>query len=207
MIRAAVHVRSRWSLQNTQSQLYPHEFDRDRLGDRSCLLPPLDGDRASLHEERRREPQRIFPVWPQCELVARRRIDGRDDLRRRHAARRNRTRRSSRRRGQLALVEHGHERNAHRVLLCASVATRKRHDRRRVRRDPIQRRAGAIPSRLQRDLPRDPDQPHHPWLGDARDDQDPHDLARCLARAGSGNLLRDHGDLLGRRRIVGGALD
>ena len=43
---------------------------------------------------------------------------------------------------------------------------------------------------LPRAVPRDPDQPDHPRLGDARDDQDPHDLARPARRA-----PRRHDDL------------
>ena len=48
---------------------------------------------------------------------------------------------STRRRRQLAVVEHADERNAHRVLLRAALAPRGRDDRRRVRRAALQRQA------------------------------------------------------------------
>jgi len=44
----------------------------------------------------------------------------------------------------------------------------------------------AFSSRLPRAVPRDSDQPHHPWLGDAGDDQDSDDLARAARRADCG---------------------
>ena len=69
-----------------------------------------------------------------------------------------------------------------------------------------------------RALPRHPDQPHHPRLGDEGDDQDSHDLARPSRRAdrrhdrvGPGDrgrhLLPRDDELFGRRRNVGGAVD
>ena len=82
------------------------------------------------------------------------RVDGRDDVRRRHAARRHRARRDEGRRRQLAVVEHGDERDAHRVLLRAALAARARDDRRRVRRDPLQRQAGGVSPRIPRAVSR-----------------------------------------------------
>ena len=85
---------------------------------------------------------------------------------------------AQRRRGQLDLVEHADERNAHRVLLRAALAPRRRDDGRRVRGAALQRKARRGAARLPRALPRAADQPDHPRLGDEGDDQDPHDLAR-----------------------------
>ena len=56
-----------------------------------------------------------------------------------------------------------------------------RHDRRRIRRGPLQRQAGGDAARLPRVVSRHPGQPDHPRLGDAGDDQDSHDLARLCA--------------------------
>jgi hypothetical protein len=58
-------------------------------------------------------------------------------FRRRYAARRDGTRGREGSRRQLAVVEHGHERNAHRVLLRPAVAPCTRDDGRGVRRDPL----------------------------------------------------------------------
>ena len=67
-------------------------------------------------------------------MVAGRHVDGRDDLRRRHAAGRDGPRRPLRHRGQLAVVEHGGQRDAHRLRVRAAVAPLRRDDRRRARR-------------------------------------------------------------------------
>ena len=144
--------------------------------------------------------------------------DGRHDLRRRHAARRRGARRHQGRRGQLALVELRDERHADRLLLRPALAPRRRHDGRRAGRGALRRAARRLPARLPRALPRDPDQPHHPRLGDQGDDQDPHDLARPPRRDDRRHdgqrrgrrrrhLLRHHRRLRGGRGHVGRALD
>ena len=122
---------------------------------------------------RRKERQRVLPLRPQRPLVAGRHLDGRHHLRRRHAARRHRHGRDGRHRGQLAVVELRRQRHAHRLLLRAPVAALRRHDRHRIRRDPLLRQARRVPARLPRALPRHPHQLHHPRLGQPRDGQDP----------------------------------
>ena len=111
-------------------------------------------DRPVLLGARRQQRQRVLPLRPQPAVVARRHVDGRDDVRRRHAAGRRRPRRAQRHRRQLDLVERGVRRHADRVLLRAAVAARRHHDRRRVRRAALHRPARGVPARLPRALSR-----------------------------------------------------
>ena len=170
--------RGRDQLPHPPFRRHPHEAPDDRLGDRRRLLRPLLGDRLLLHEERRREPRRVFPLRAQRPLVARRRFHGRHHLRRGHTPCRNGARRRKRRGRELVVVEHAHERNAHRLLLRPALAAGAGDDGRGVRRDPLQRQAGRRAPRLPRALSRDPDESHRARLGHESDDQDPHYLAR-----------------------------
>ena len=93
------------------------------------------------YARRKTRRRRVLPLGPQSAVVADRDLDGRDDLRRRHAARRDRLRRRERHRGQLAVVEHGRQRSADGVLLRRAVAPLGRAHRRRVHRAALRRRS------------------------------------------------------------------
>ena len=68
---------------------------RRRLRGRRRVLRDQPRYRSLLRAARRQEPGRFLPVRPQRAVVARRHLDGRDDVRGRHAARGHRVRRPS----------------------------------------------------------------------------------------------------------------
>ena len=149
------------------------------LGDRRRLLRPLHASIGLvLHPARRPEPRRVLPLGAPGALVARRHRHGRDHLRRRHAAGGHRALVAANgvagnwlwwnfvMSGMLTVFFFARLWRRARVMTDVELAEV------RYSGEPA-----ALPARLPRALPRDPDQPHHPRLGHARDDQDPHDLA------------------------------
>ncbi len=214
-------------------QLEAHATQLRRLADHRALLRVQHRDRLLLQGPRGQEHRGVLPLGPQCPLVARRDVHGGDDVRRRHAPGRHRIRRAQRHRRQLAVVVFRGERHAHRVLLRAAVAARRRDDRRRVCRDPLRGETRRLPARLPGAVPRHPDQLHHPGLGQSGNGQDPaadlrgrevrspgdrarHDLphvrdldaVRVVGRAGHRRVpvrgQDEHGDHPGRVRGPGG---
>src|SRR5689334_7466321 len=88
------------------------------------LFPFQSRYRDLLRAESNRQHQRVLPVGTQRAVVARRHVDGRDDLRSRYTTRRDGHGRPERHRRKLALVELCHERHTHRLSLRATVAAR-----------------------------------------------------------------------------------
>ena len=203
-----------------------------RLGRGRALLPVQPRRRLLLQVARAVERRRILPLRPQRPVVAGRDLHGRDHLRRRYAAGGHRNGRGQRDRRQLAVVVLRLERHADGVLLRAPVAALGRHDRRRIRRDPLLRKARGLPARIPRIVPGHPDQLHHPRLGQqghgGHPDADPGghqarspgdrdradradvvhlDAVRTVGRAGHGSVpVRDqdgHGDRAGGVRRAG----
>ena len=93
-----------------------------RLGRGRALLPVEPRHRLLLQVARAVERRRILPLRPQRAVVAGRHLDGRDHLRRRHAAGGHRHGGGQRDRRKLAVVELRLERHADGVLLRAPVA-------------------------------------------------------------------------------------
>ena len=146
-----------------------------------------------------------FLSGPQRAVVADRRLDGRDDVRRRHAARRDGLRRAERDRRQLAVVEHGRERHPDRVLLRRAVAALGRAHRRRVHRAALRRQAGVRAARRARGVPRRARQHDHHGLGQPRDGEDPHAHAARADAARALRVPRAHRAVRHDRRLLVGA--
>ena len=161
-----------------------HESHRDRLGDRRRVLPAVGRHRVRVHEEGRREPRASTSSRGA-------RCRGGSPARRWSRRRSRPTRRSS---SRASSSSHGVAGNwlwwnmlmsgmltvffFARLWRRANVMTDVEFAEVRYSGKPRR-----VAPRLPRALSRDPDQPDHPRLGDARDDQDPHDLARAARRA------------------------
>ena len=143
----------------------PHATHLNRRRRRGRLLPAQPRHRLLLQTPGRPQHGGVFRLRALRPVVARRHLDGRHHLRRRHASRRDRHGGARRYRRQLAVVELHLQRDAYRVLLCPSLASRRRHDRRRVCRDPLRRQARGFPARLPGHLLGGTDQLHHHGLG------------------------------------------
>src|SRR5258705_1467922 len=119
-----------------------------RLGGRRPLLPVQRRRRSVLQEPGQPEHYRVLSLREKRALVAGGHVDGGDHVRRGHAARRHRPGGAPRRRGELAVVEPAHERDADRVFLRTPVAPRRRNDRYRILGNPLRGSPGRIPAGL-----------------------------------------------------------
>ena len=162
--------------------------------------------RPLLRPAREAVDARLLPLEPLDAVVAGRDGDGRDDVLRRHAARRHRDGREERSRGQLAVVVDAAVRDAHRLLLREALAPRGRRHRRRARGAALLGKAGRVPSGVPRRLHGPARQHARHGLGQPRHVEGDRGHARHLPLAGPDRLppadLRVHRRLrlLGRRR-------
>ena len=181
----------------------PGLVDHTRLGDHRPLLRLRRGHRPGAVEPGGALPVRLLRGGAVAAVVAGRHLHGGHHLRRGYAAGRDGDGRAARRGGELALVEHGDERDPHRVLLRAAVAARRRDHRRRVHRAALRRQAGGAPARLPRRLPRAAHQPDHHGVGEPGDDGDREHHARHQPGGRPPRVLPPRRGLLGHGRAVG----